>query len=193
MDASLPFRRSEQRRRHRPSRPDPSFAEDVDSRIQARVRRIVDFGLKLANRYARDTPVVAPMDFALIRYCFCVRFGAPVLARRRGDSLWRPRKASDPPSRPVICRRSFRLSTRVANHEEAEAEPPARQVRPSRPPPGHQPRLAPAPPHPDAVGPVRGGPGRAARADHPAQVLCPGVAGGGGWNGTTGTTTSRST
>ena len=62
-------------------------------------------------------------------------------------------------------------TTRVANHEETKAGPPARTARPFDPTCRDQPRLPASSPHPDEVGQVRRGTGRNAGLDHASQKL----------------------
>ena len=65
----------------------------------------------------------------------------------------------------------FRVTTRGRVMKKVRQEPSARQVRPSSPTSGDQHRLASTPENPDALGSIRRGAGRAARADRAAQML----------------------
>ena len=62
-------------------------------------------------------------------------------------------------------------TTRVANHEETKAGPPARTACPFDPTCRNQSRLPASSPHPHEVGQVRRGPGRNAGLDHASQTL----------------------
>ena len=125
-----------------------------------------------SDRNAWSAQRVATSGFALYSVLFLRYILATALARPAAARFWRPQKGECPAFSSCDLPTLLGFPHGSRNHEEAEAQPPARSLCEAGTAPPHQPRFLPSQTHPDAVCPLCGGPGRATGVDLPAQVLC---------------------